>query len=179
MGTLAIRPLVAIDRDAGEPVTFDALFERYERYVATIAVRLMGRDDADIDDIVQDVFWTASRRLSRIHDMQSARPWLAIVTTRIARRKLVRRRFRQFFHVDTSALDVPAPNASPEDHAMLRRAYEVLDRLPIDQRIAWSLRHFEGEPLETIALALGCSVATAKRRIESARIALAEVFRDG
>ncbi len=159
-------------------VAFDPLFERYHRYVAGIAVRLMGRDDSDVDDVVQDVFWLASRRLSRITDMASAKGWLAVVTTRTVRRKLVRRRFRRLFHVDSPAPDVPAPGASPEEHATLRRVYEVLDSLPVDQRLAWSLRHLEGEQLEAVASACGCSLATAKRRIEAASVRIRKVLTD-
>jgi RNA polymerase sigma-70 factor (ECF subfamily) len=159
-----------------EPITFDRLFLHYERYVAGIAVRLLGRDDADVDDVVQDVFWTASRKLACLHDMSSARSWLAVVTTRAVRRKLRRRAFRRLFHGDTPKVDPPAPGASPEQQAALRRAYEVLERLPIDVRLAWSLRHLEGEQLDTVAEACGCSLATVKRRIEAANVAMREVL---
>ena len=48
---------------AGGPVEFDELFARYGRYVAQLAARLLGSGDAEVDDVVQDVFWLASRRL--------------------------------------------------------------------------------------------------------------------
>ena len=54
---------------AGGPVEFDALFARYGRYVAQLAARLLGSGDAEVDDVVQDVFWLASRRLPKIVDM--------------------------------------------------------------------------------------------------------------
>ncbi len=164
--------------DIRESVTFDALFGRYHCYVAGIAVRLMGRDDSDVDDVVQDVFWVASRRMSRLTDMASARGWLAVVTTRTVRRKLLRRRFRRLFYAEPNAGEVPAPGASPEERATLQRVYEVLETLPIDQRLAWSLRHLEGEQLDGVAEACGCSLATAKRRIEAAQTAIRQVFND-
>lgn len=177
MATPSASQLIAHHYES-EVVAFDPLFERYHRYVAGIAVRLMGRDDSDVDDVVQDVFLLASRRLSRLSDMASAKGWLAVVTTRTVRRKLVRRRFRRFFHVDSPPPDVPAPGASPEDHAILRRVYEVLETLPVDQRLAWSLRVLEGEQLESVASACGCSLATAKRRVEAASVSIRKVFAD-
>jgi RNA polymerase sigma-70 factor (ECF subfamily) len=50
----------------------------------------------------------------------------------------------------------------------LAKVYAVLDALPSDERVAWSLRHVEGERLERVAELCGCSLATAKRRIAAA-----------
>ena len=79
---------------AGGPVEFDELFARYGRYVAQLAARLLGSGDAEVDDVVQDVFWLASRRLPNIVDMIQARGWLATVTTRLVGRRLRRRAAR-------------------------------------------------------------------------------------
>ena len=160
-------------------VTFEVLFERYRAYVAGVAVRLLGRDDSDVDDVVQDVFWLASRRLAKLQDLERAKGWFAVVTTRMVRRRLMRRRFRRFFHADDAPLDVPAPGASPEERALLRRVYQVLETLPVEQQLAWALRHLEGERLEAVAHACGCSLATTKRRIDAAAARIDEVFADG
>ncbi|HEX3697600.1 MAG TPA: sigma-70 family RNA polymerase sigma factor [Polyangia bacterium] len=160
------------------PVVFDVLFKRYAGYVAGLAARLLGSGDADVDDIVQDVFWLASRRLAKIQNLIQARGWLSTVTTRVVRRKLMRRRFRALFHGDQRNVDVPARGATAEEHALLARLYEVLKKLPTDQRLAWSLRYLEGEPLDAVAVACGCSLSTAKRRVGAAKSVIDEVFRD-
>ena len=162
----------------GEPVTFEVLFGRYSGYVAGLASRLLGSGDSDLDDVVQDVFWLASRRIGKIRDLVQARGWLATVTTRVVRRKLLRRRFRALFHASPDSGDVPARGATAEEHAVLARLYEVLEGLPTDQRLAWSLRYLEGEPLDAVATACGCSPATAKRRVAAAKNVIDEVFRD-
>jgi len=162
----------------GGPLDFDELFARYGRYVARLAARLLGAGDKEVDDVVQDVFWLASRRLSSIADMIQARGWLATVTARTVARRLRRRRFRRLFHAGPLLYDVPAPGASPEQRALLVRLYEVLETLPTEQRLAWSLRHIEGEPLDLVAAACGCSLATAKRRINAAKNVIDEVFGD-
>ncbi len=170
------RPLP--EAEEGGPVRFEALFTRYSGYVARLAARLLGSGDSDLDDVVQDVFWLASKRLANIPDLIQARGWLATVTTRVVRRKLVRRRFRSLFHESPPSVDVPAPGASAEERALLARLYEVLDGLPTDQRLAWSLRYLEGEPLDAVAAACGCSLSTAKRRVGAAKSVIDEVFRD-
>jgi RNA polymerase sigma-70 factor (ECF subfamily) len=57
---------------------------------------------------------------------------------------------------------------------LLTRMYRALDGLPVNQRLAWSLRHIEGERLETVALLCHCSLATAKRRIVAAQKVISE-----
>src|SRR5258708_21597468 len=101
----------------GGPLSFEVLFARYSGYVAGLAARLLGSGDSELDDVVQDVFWLASRRIAKIPDFVQARGWLATVTTRVVRRKLLRRRFRAFFHASPLNLDVAARGASAEEHA--------------------------------------------------------------
>ena len=48
---------------------------------------------------------------------------------------------------------------------MLEALYAALAALPVDERLAWTLRHVEGSTLEEVAVGCGCSLATAKRRI--------------
>ena len=65
-----------------------------------------------------------------------------------------------------------------EQRALLSRVYKILDGIPANERIAWSLRHIEGEPLESVASLAGCSLATAKRRIAAAAARIEEAFGD-
>jgi RNA polymerase sigma-70 factor (ECF subfamily) len=150
----------------------DAVFRDYSRYVASIALRLLGRDE-DVDDVVQEVFVVAMHGLRALREPGAIRGWLATVTVRIVRRKLRRRRLCAFVGLeaapDYSALVVAA---SQPDALLIVRAYRVLDRLPVGEKIAWTLRHVEGEQLESVATICGCSLATAKRRIARAQAAL-------
>jgi RNA polymerase sigma-70 factor (ECF subfamily) len=52
----------------------------------------------------------------------------------------------------------------------------VLDELPAKERIAWVLRHLEGEQLEDVARIVGCSLATVKRRIAAAHETVKEMM---
>jgi RNA polymerase sigma-70 factor (ECF subfamily) len=156
----------------------DVAFRQYSRYVANLAYRLLGRDD-EVDDVVQDVFMAAVRGLGRLQNAQAVRAWLATVTTRIARRRLRMRRLRTFLGFDeTSEYDqMTQTGVSPEQAALLARVYAQLDRLPVNQRLAWTLRYVEGEQLEEVAVHCGCSLATAKRRISAAQVELDRVLR--
>jgi RNA polymerase sigma-70 factor (ECF subfamily) len=158
----------------------DGLFRRYAPYVAAIAHRLLGRDE-DVDDTIQEVFVAAVRGVHALRDPAAIRGWLARVTVRVARQRLRKRRVRVFLGLDEPVVydSVVDHSASAEQRALLARVYSVLDDLPANQRIAWSLRHIEGEPLENVASMSGCSLATAKRRIAAAAQRIEEAFADG
>jgi len=164
---------------ASAPLDFDSLFERYAGHVARVAARMLGRDDADVDDVVQEVFFTALPRLGRIHSEEAARPWLMTVTVRTVHRVLRRRKWRRLLLGDSSVADVPATGVTAEQRALLARIYRALDEIDPKSRIAWILRYVEGERLEEVADACRCSLATAKRRIAAAQKFLMEVLGDG
>ena len=58
-------------------------------------------------------------------------------------------------------------DADPEARVLLAQVYALLQTLPADDRIAWTLRYVERHRLEVVAEIVGCSLATAKRRIRA------------
>ena len=152
------------------PVTDpEAAFARYGRYVGAVAMRLLGRDE-EVDDVVQEVFIELVRAVDRGRTPERMKGWLATVTTRVVARRLKRRRVRSLLWVDEEPdyETVAGGDASPEVRALLGQLYRELDRLPVDLRVAWTLRHVEGEALDRVAAMTGTSLATAKRRIRAA-----------
>ena len=75
------------------------LFKRYASYVATIGIRLLGRDD-ELDDLVQEVFIEAYRGYHQLRSPDAVKAWLARITVRRAVRRLRRRRLRSFFSLE-------------------------------------------------------------------------------
>jgi len=163
-----------------EPLDLESAFRHYSRYVAAIATRLLGRDD-EVQDVVQEVFLVALKGLARLREPDAIKGWLATLTVRTATRRLRLRRFRSFFGFDERIRyeALVSASASPEQHALLSRIYALLDELPVSQRVAWTLRHVEGQPLEEVARLCKCSLATAKRRIAAAHETLGKAVRDG
>ena len=144
-------------------------FRRYAPLVASLGLRITALRD-EIDDFVQEVFLRATRGIGGLRHAGATKAWLVSITINVARQRLRVRKLRKLV-----GLDVPIeyeelvdPALSPEDRVLLTRMYRALDGLPVNQRLAWSLRHIEGERLETVALLCGCSLATAKRRIVAA-----------
>lgn len=149
------------------------LFRRYSSYVATIGVRLLGRDD-ELDDLVQEVFIEAYRGFHQLRSPDAAKAWLARITVRRAIRRLRRRRLRSFFSLDALPPDARVADdaATPEQKAEIASTYRMLQRIPVRQRVAWVLKHVEGETLDSIAEICRCSKTTVQRRLRAAERAL-------
>jgi RNA polymerase sigma-70 factor (ECF subfamily) len=100
---------------------------------------------------------------------------------RVVRHRLRARRLRRFLGLDGQAeyAALIDPSASPLDKLLVRAVYRVLDELPVDDRLAFSLHHIEGEKLDVVARLCRCSPATAKRRIARVQQALEARMGDG
>src|SRR5882672_3961533 len=146
-------------------------FRRYAPLVASLGLRITALRD-EIDDFVQEVFLRATKGIGGLRHAGATKAWLVSITINVARQRLRVRKLRKMVGLgttDNEHEELVDPALSPEDRLLLTRMYEALDRLPVNQRLAWSLRHIEGERLETVALLCGCSLATAKRRIVAAQ----------
>jgi RNA polymerase sigma-70 factor, ECF subfamily len=178
------QPAAAAAGQGGEapvdPGDFDALYRRYAPYVAAIAARILGHDH-ELDDLVQDAFVNALRGLRGLREPAAIKGWLAKITVRLATRRLRQLRLRRALHLTREVSDdeaIHAPGASEEQRALIARVYRALDRLPAAERVAWVLRHVQGEPLQRIPELCDCSLSTAQRRLARAQAALEEELRD-
>ena len=165
-----------VPSERAETLEFAALFRRYAPYVARIGLRILGRHD-EVDDLVQDVFLNVHRHLGELRDPQAVKSWLAAITVRAARRKLQKRRIVEFLGFSRSEVDysrVDGSCATLEERSLIAAVFRELEALPAAERVAWSLRHLEGETMERVAELCGCSLSTAKRRVQAAHDALAK-----
>lgn len=148
-----------------------------------LAVRVQGHPE-DAEDIVHDAFLRAFDRLEHLRSGEAFRPWLSSVVVSLVRTRLRRRRLLGIFGIAGSEpvdLDALAHHdAGPESRAQVAQLYGTLRQLPVDQRVAWTLRYVEGHKLEEVAELSDCSLATAKRWIGAAQkhILLAEWKQD-
>lgn len=163
--------LVALAR-VGDRTAIENLYRRHAPYAMALAVRVQGHP-GDVEDIVHDAFLRAFDRLDHLRSGDAFRPWLSSVVVSLVRTRLRRRRLLGIFGVSGSEpvdLDALAQSeAGPEIRAQVAQLYGVLRELPVDQRVAWTLRYVEGHKLEDVAEMAGCSLATAKRWISAAQ----------
>jgi RNA polymerase sigma-70 factor (ECF subfamily) len=148
-------------------------------------------NEAQAEDISQEVFLKAYEHFDQLQTSPSAGGWLKTVATNLSLNHLTRYRnrwrfFSEFRAHDDSADDADQPEvefASPDTFfsgvdASERRAWleEALDQLPEHQRVPLVLFHFEDMPYDEIAKRLRVSLAKVKTDILRARAALAKIL---
>ena len=155
---------------AGERAGGAALYDRHHAYVRRVLTRVLG-PDADLHDLIQDVFVAAIDSIDRLQQPDALRSWLAAISVNTVRVELRRRTKGRLVSLLPHAElpELPAPAATPELDEAVRATYRVLGTLPADERIPFALRFIEGMELTEIASVCQVSLATTKRRLMSAQ----------
>lgn len=161
----------------GKPPSLRAIFEEYGTFVCR-SLRRLGISEADLDDMLQEVFMVVYQRLGDFEERGRTRSWLYSICTRVAyaqRRKLGRRREQLPGELpDTRAEATQQEHV--EDREALALGQRLLARLPAEQREVFVLYEVEGMPMAEIAEALGCPLQTAYSRLRAARSRVQEEY---
>jgi len=171
------------------PVDFTTFMRNYQDMVYSTAVRLLG-NDAQAQDISQEVFLKAYERYNDLGTSPTAGGWLKTVTTNLSINHLQRYRKRWSFFSDLVRRDRDGEDsrevefAAPDGDFLAdlnqgdRRAWveRALEELPDHQRVPLVLYHFEDLPYDEIARQLGVSLSKIKTDILRGRTALAQIL---
>lgn len=151
----------------------DRAFRMYAPEVAARGLVMLGSSE-EADDLVQDVFVRAFRAIGKLTDPAAIRMWLLTIAVREALRRLRKRRLSRLLfgrpEVDFEAL--ADPGASQDIKLQIGNLFRELEQLPPDLRVAWVLRYFENETIESVAAQCGWSLSTTKRRVTNAHALL-------
>lgn len=163
---------------AGRVELFEILVRRYQRLVATAALR-MGVARQEVEDVANEVFYKVFRNLKRYEPRHALSTWLYRITVNAA---LDHKRGRRH---DALAEEVPASLAdnrpSPHDEAdeeqRARLLQEALGRIPGHYRAPLVLAHIEGLSVDEVARILDLPEGTVKSRLFRARAMLKAMIR--
>lgn len=146
----------ALVRRAGEgdETAFGRLYGRYARVVHGLLLARVGRDD--VDDLVQEVFFTAWRRLDALRDPAAFGGWLAA----IARNRAMDHHRRQQ-PCEALPPDLAGPEAATA-RAEALRVLAVIRTLPPAYRETLVLRLVEGLTGPEIAERTGLTAASVR-----------------
>lgn len=159
-----------------DPVALGSFFDQYSPLVTGLLRRCLAGHE--VADLRQETFLQLLASLDRIRNPHRLEAWVRSVTLNTLRTEMRRRQWRRFLPFgapsgEDDEFEIGGTDeASHETRAALRAARRLLSRLPTDERLAFCLRHFEQLELTECAEALGCSLATVKRRLVRAEATL-------
>ena len=165
----------------GQTVPFEALVRKYQDRLFSALVQICGsRQEAE--DVTQDVFVQAYRKLSTFAGNSAFYTWLyrIAINASISRRRKKRAEY-SVEQTRTVTGDEPIDRSEASDERLLReeRAVQVqnaLQQLPEEYRTVLILREMEDCDYEAISQILDLPVGTVRSRLHRGRAQLKEIL---
>lgn len=150
----------------GQREALRAIYEKYERFLLTIAANLL--DDKTVaEDVVQDVFVSFARSMGKVGRLRNLRGYLTRSVTNRARdhlRRKVRRRTANLETADHLAVNADSPVQMVIRSEEMEKLSRAILEVPYDQREAIVLRLHGGLKFREIAELQDVSVQTVLSR---------------
>ncbi|HVS14328.1 MAG TPA: sigma-70 family RNA polymerase sigma factor [Thermoanaerobaculia bacterium] len=161
----------------GDDGAFSALVDRYEARSRRLAYGFL-RDAQAAEDVAQDSFLQAYRRIRTLKQPSSFRSWLFSIVVNRARDELRHR--SRFDEVEDLEIPLRAASDDPDEDQLVEsrelRGFlrRFIGELPAKYREPLLLKEVEGMTYAEIAELLGMPMGTAQIRIHRARLRLRE-----
>ena len=160
----------------GDTAAFTELFRNHRSSVAAIVYRMMGAN-ADLEDLVQEVFLQVFRSLPNFRGQAKFSTWLHRVAVNVVLMTRRRARSRPTYTHEDAGRHESDDSLLPEQRVIRSRRMEafarLLDRLSDKKRTVFILHEIEGKPPAEIAQIVDCPVLTVRTRLFYARKELA------
>ncbi len=171
---------------AGNQLSFQLLVERYQDRIFGL-VRHYARSAVEVEDIVQDTFIKAYRKLDTFQHQSSFSTWLyriAVNTSLDFLKRAGRNPVRAVEDPEVTGTpavaggprSIAAPDAQLETAEVAEITHRVLEELPEIFRTVLVLREFEELAYQEMADLLGISIGTVESRLFRARARFKEAL---
>ena len=160
---------------SGDQAAFGELYDRYAPLVRAVCYDATG-DLTEAQDLAQEVFLRAYRRLGTLRDSRRVGSWLVGIARRVGL-EWRRRKGRQRERLGLVADDLPAAEADAGGDRLEALA-GALRRLPRRERLAIHAFYLDGEAVGPARRALRLSRSGFYRVLQRARVRLARLMDD-
>jgi RNA polymerase sigma-70 factor (ECF subfamily) len=149
---------------------FRDVVEEHSSQMYRLAYRLTGNRD-DAEDVVQETFLRAYRAWHRFDGQAKASTWLYRIAANYATDLLRRRGRWKTSPIDTVETHGAMASALPSAERVAlggdveRKVRETMGRLTARERIAFTLRHYQGLSIREVADVMGLADNAAKNHI--------------
>ncbi len=167
---------LVIDAQAGDQAAFEQLVIRFEGVVFATAYRRLG-NRSDAQELSQEVFMQALRKLHQLQDPRCFGGWLRQIAARMAINRAVRAKPLYTVEprsIESDSIEYETPLSvmlSQERRSQVRQGLGRLRELDRDTLMAF---YFDGQSLIEMSDQFQSPVGTIKRRLHVARKRLAK-----
>lgn len=174
--------------ETAPPLTPEVVFREYAPRIYHIARRMLG-NDADAEDVTQDVLLQVVRKLDTFRGDAQFSTWLHRVTVNAALAHRAKRANRQKHETGGDSADeahvFPASplkrwNVSPDESALAAERTQLIEnaiaQMPEPFRDVYVLADVEGMPNAEIGEMLGMSLPAVKSRLHRARLRMRDAL---
>ncbi|MCL6501862.1 MAG: sigma-70 family RNA polymerase sigma factor [Pirellulales bacterium] len=161
---------------AGDREAFGELVRRFEKSLFAAALRRV-RNHAEAQDLVQEVFVMAFRKIGQLRQPEAFGGWLRTILRRLAINRAQRRLDRTLTEgqaLDALCLDASTPVQAALDHEAQQTLRDGLARLSDMDRQTLEAFYLRGQSILEMSAQFDSPVGTIKRRLHVARKRLAE-----
>jgi RNA polymerase sigma-70 factor (ECF subfamily) len=162
---------MAISRSMAEPwQEIRSLYEEHAAFVRRVLLRV-GTSASDVDDLLQEVFLVALRKIEGFEGRSKPRTWLCGIALRVAAGARRSSKLRSLIGLDRAPelADPGTPVQALERKETQAQVQRALGKLGEKKRTVFLLFDVEGLSGEEIAEATECPVATVWTRLHHAR----------
>ena len=162
---------------SGDDAAFGILVEKYQKSVHTLVWRKIG-DYHYAEDIMQDAFLQAYKKLSTLKDPNQFAGWLYVIANRLCIDWMRKQKFVMQSLEDTRPEEIERSSyiyhvseqskteSTEHSHALVKK---LLEKLPESERSVVMLYYLDEMPTKEIGKFLGVSVNTIVSRLHRAR----------
>ena len=164
----------------GDMAAFEELYERHQRRVYSLCLRMTG-NTAEAEDLAQEAFIQLYRKIGSFRGESAFTTWLHRLTVNQVLMHFRKSKGRR--EAPPPADESPRAPGAVELHgsqsAMVDRVLlnKAIAQLPPGYRAVFVLHDVFGHEHEEIARLLGCSVGTSKSQLHKARMKLRRLIR--
>jgi len=148
--------------------TFAQLLDAHQDYVTRLAYRLLGWQEAEVPDVVQEVFLAAYRNWPRFRGQSTPATWLTRITVNKCR-NFLRKKALQRLILRPWQTEPPAADNPTTDNDACHHVRHTVQTLPAKLREVAVLRYLEEHSTAETARILGISVNAVNIRLHRAR----------
>ena len=170
----------------GDGAVFTEVVERWQHMIYNTAVSIVQQEE-DAEDITQDVFVTLCEKIKEFREESALSTWLYRITVRKAldheKRKLRHKRggfLQRIFSVNEyeEPVNFDHPGIVLDNKEQAAVLFKAIKKLPVKQRVAFTLHKMEGLSYQQIAEIMDTSLFATESLLVRSKNNLKKILQD-